>query len=286
MTVYMGTSVSSHINIGVRHVLPVYAPALVLCGAAGLWFSSAFRLARIAAAAMLVLLAAETALAWPNYLAYFNPLAGGTSNGYKHVVDSSLDWGQDLPALKRWLDVNAPAGTPVYLSYFGTASPTWYGMEERGQDGLAAGGVEVRRMPGFRNFDVPRRKLPAYGPGLYCVSATMLQGVLDPMTAPWVERKEQRYQQLRAKFDGLAAAKGIDPRRYLELLADNGWSDSLSEYDHLRSRRLMAYLRHRRPDDNVNGSILIYRLGQDDIEQAFGPARSVECRPDGDNPYP
>ncbi len=291
MAVYMGSSVASHINIGARHVLPVYAPALVLCGAAGLWFSSTFRLARVAAAAMLVLLAAETALAWPNYLAYFNPLAGGQSNGYKHVVDSSLDWGQDLPALKRWLSAHS-SGQAVYLSYFGTASPAWYGIEDHGQDahethgqdGHATHGIDVHRLPGFRDFDVPRRKLLVYGPGLYCVSATMLQGVLEPMTAPWVVRRELRYRELRAQYDQLAAAKGIDPRRYLELLADNGWSDTLGEYDRLRTRRLIAYLRHRRPDDNVNGSILIYRLEQGDIDQALaGPP--VELRPDQDNTY-
>jgi hypothetical protein len=292
MAVYMGSSVASHINIGVRHVLPVYAPALVLCGAAGLWFSPAFRLARVAAAAMLVLLAAETALVWPNYLAYFNPLAGGTSNGYKHVVDSSLDWGQDLPALKRWLDGHSPAGTPVYLSYFGTASPTWYGMKEHGQDahethgqdGHATPGIEVNRLPGYRNFDVPNRKLLVYRPGLYCISATMLQGVLDPMTAPWVFRLELRYRQLRDKFAGLAAAKGLDPQSYLELLADNGWPDSLGEYDNLRTRRLIAYLRHRQPEANVNGSILVYRIGPKDIEQAFADP-PAECKPDSENPY-
>ena len=271
MAVYMGSSIASHINIGARHVLPVYAPALVLCGAAGLWFSPAFRLARVAVAVMLVLLAVETALAWPNYLAYFNPLAGGQSNGYKHVVDSSLDWGQDLPALKHWLDANS-SGTPVYLSYFGTASPTWYG-------------IDVNRLPGFRNFDVRSRKLLVFRPGLYCISATMLQGVLDPMTAPWVVRRELRYRAYRDEFNRLAAARGIDPQQYLELaMAQSGWNDSLIEYDGLRSRRLVAYLRHRLPTANVNGSILIYRLGRNEIEEALdGPP--VELKPDNDNPY-
>jgi hypothetical protein len=291
MAVYMGASVASHINIGVRHVLPVYAPALVLCGAAGMWFSSTFRLARVAAAAMLVLLAAETALAWPNYLAYFNPLAGGTSNGYKHVVDSSLDWGQDLPALKRWLDGHSPAGTPVYLCYFGTASPTWYGMKEHGQDahethgqdGHATHGINVNRIPGDRDFDVRQRKWPQYCPGLYCVSATMLRGVVEPMKAPWVDSQEQRYEAYRAKFNRLAAAKGLGPQPYLELLVDGGWTDNLCDYDNLRNTRLVAYLRHREPEANVNGSILIYRLGQGDIDQAFADP-PAECEPDSENP--
>ena len=80
------------------------------------------------------------ALAWhvaesntirPDYLAYFNQLAGGPSEAYKHLADSSLDWGQDLPALKQWLEregLQQPGAGNVYLSYFGTArsvfSPT------------------------------------------------------------------------------------------------------------------------------------------------------------------
>src|SRR6185369_10959616 len=59
----------------------------------------------------------------PDYLAYFNELAGGPSEGYRHLADSSLDWGQDLPALKQWLDgerLQRGDGN-VYLSYFGTA---------------------------------------------------------------------------------------------------------------------------------------------------------------------
>ena len=40
----------------------------------------------------------------PHYLAYFNELAGGPANGFKELVDSNLDWGQDLKNLKLWLD--------------------------------------------------------------------------------------------------------------------------------------------------------------------------------------
>ena len=39
----------------------------------------------------------------PYYLAYFNQLAGGPSGGYRVLVDSNLDWGQDLPGLVRYV---------------------------------------------------------------------------------------------------------------------------------------------------------------------------------------
>lgn len=38
---------------------------------------------------------------YPHYLAYFNELAGGPRNGYQSLVDSNLDWGQDLKELRR-----------------------------------------------------------------------------------------------------------------------------------------------------------------------------------------
>jgi hypothetical protein len=40
----------------------------------------------------------------PQYLGYFNELAGGPSGGWRYLVDSNLDWGQDLRALKQWMD--------------------------------------------------------------------------------------------------------------------------------------------------------------------------------------
>jgi hypothetical protein len=62
---------------------------------------------------------------FPHYLAYFNELAGGPRNGWHSLADSNIDWGQDLPGLKTWLDRNN-IREPVYLSYFGTADPRFY----------------------------------------------------------------------------------------------------------------------------------------------------------------
>ena len=124
--VYWAASLSANINIGHRHLLPVYPPVLVLAGAAGWWLrKGAPAVGRWIAAALLAALPAEALLAWPDYLAYFNQLAGGTANGYKHLVDSSLDWGQDLPGLKRWLQRRdlTHGKTPAYFAYFGAADP-------------------------------------------------------------------------------------------------------------------------------------------------------------------
>jgi len=118
-------------DIGHRHILPTYGPVFVLAGAAAAWFTSRWKPARVLPVLLVVAMAAESLMVRPDYLAYFNQLAGGPSQGYKHLVDSSLDWGQDLPALKQHLDHLAAASgpeTPVYLSYFGSASPDYYGL--------------------------------------------------------------------------------------------------------------------------------------------------------------
>src|SRR3989344_5715028 len=48
----------------------------------------------------------ETLMVFPYYLTYFNQLAGGPSGGHRYVVDSNLDWGQDLKRLADWVDKN------------------------------------------------------------------------------------------------------------------------------------------------------------------------------------
>ncbi len=78
---------------------------------------------------MLALLAAETVWRFPNTLAYFNGIVR-PDTAYRHLVDSSLDWGQDLPAVRDYIDRH-PGDRPFYLSYFGSTSPAYYGVAAR-----------------------------------------------------------------------------------------------------------------------------------------------------------
>ena len=63
------------------------------------------------------LLAAETAWRFPNYIAYFSGIVR-PATAYRHLVDSSLDWGQELPAVSRYIQQH-PTEAPFYFSYFG-----------------------------------------------------------------------------------------------------------------------------------------------------------------------
>lgn len=65
---------------------------------------------------------------YPHSLSYFNEVAGGPQNGSAHLIDSNIDWGQDLPALKRWMD-DHPEARPMHAALFTIIDPTIYGLE-------------------------------------------------------------------------------------------------------------------------------------------------------------
>lgn len=69
----------------------------------------------------------SSTFALPHSLTYFNEFAGGPRNGYRHLVDSNVDWGQGLVALNAWLDRNL-AADDLQLAYFGSVNPKLYGI--------------------------------------------------------------------------------------------------------------------------------------------------------------
>jgi hypothetical protein len=91
----LAVAMTSHINIGVRHVLPIYVPMAVVAGAV----VTQLRL-RLASAALALWLVTGIALAHPDYLPWFNRFAG--SEPHQILNDSNLDWGQDVLRLVRY----------------------------------------------------------------------------------------------------------------------------------------------------------------------------------------
>jgi hypothetical protein len=123
----MGAGMASSINIGHRYMLLCY-PLVVLIAVD--WLGELAVRRRIVGVVLgMVLLVWQVVSLWgiaPYYLAYFNGLCGGPSQGYRYLVDSSLDWGQDLPSLKAELE--SRGYRKVALSYFGLAKPSIYGL--------------------------------------------------------------------------------------------------------------------------------------------------------------
>ena len=100
----MACVLPSGINIGLRHVLPIYGFVAILAGAGAAALLQAPRRRWIGAAAAAVLLgwlAVDSVAAHPDYLAYFNEAARGRAD--RVLVDSDLDWGQDVKRLRDTL---------------------------------------------------------------------------------------------------------------------------------------------------------------------------------------
>jgi Dolichyl-phosphate-mannose-protein mannosyltransferase len=127
--VYFGFSMSSGINLGMRHILPIFP--FIYVGVAVLAARvSAARWGVIAAALLALVQIAECRTIYPDYLAFFNAAAGGPGRGPEYLVDSNIDWGQDVKKLRTWLEQH---GTKrVRIDYFGNAIVPYYGIEEIG----------------------------------------------------------------------------------------------------------------------------------------------------------
>lgn len=132
LAIYWAVSLQSHLNIGIRHLLPTY-PFIIMLVAGRLevlleWLKRNDPLrAKLFGGAIALLVGwyvFESAAVYPYYLTYFNQLAGGPSGGYRYVTDSNLDWGQDLKRLAQYVDANdIPA---ISLDYFGWSDPSYY----------------------------------------------------------------------------------------------------------------------------------------------------------------
>lgn len=74
-------------------------------------------------------LAGVTFSAWPHFLPYFNWVSGGPNHGHFYLLDSNLDWGQDLIALKRYMEQEGI--DELDLAYYGRVPPEAYGIRYR-----------------------------------------------------------------------------------------------------------------------------------------------------------
>ena len=167
--VYLIVSLVGPLNIGYRHLLPIL-PYVALFTAVALLGETAHigRWSRTIATAFVGSVMLLALLVWPDYIPYFNRLAGGPDRSWRVLSDSNIDWGQDLPALAAWNTARADS-LPLYLSYFGTAHPRAYGVDYVPLPTWAPGPEQPP--PDRQVFDPAD---PA--PGWYALSVTNLHG--------------------------------------------------------------------------------------------------------------
>ncbi|MEK7579731.1 MAG: glycosyltransferase family 39 protein [Patescibacteria group bacterium] len=142
IAIYWITSIKSNLNIGVRHLLPVYPFMIVLVAGQISKIKNILKIKSkkilysifcVLYSVLMIWYVLENIVSWPNYLSYFNQLAflrpswateGQAGGGYLYVVDSNLDWGQDLKRLSDWVKKNNIK--EIHLDYFGWSDPAYY----------------------------------------------------------------------------------------------------------------------------------------------------------------
>ncbi len=165
--IYVIVALSSGINYGVRHLLPVYPFLIVVIAfCAWTWSQRSWKLG-VLAIGLLSLHAISSARAFPNYLPYANELWGGPQNAHRILADSNVDWGQGLKAMKRYIDerhINR-----CWFAYFGSvvADPDYYQ-------------IPCKRLPA--SFAVATRGqleiIPQFIDGPVFISASEISGTL------------------------------------------------------------------------------------------------------------
>jgi hypothetical protein len=125
----LGALSAGGIQIGERYLLPVHAFGVLLAASVAPALL-AHGPGRVLLATVLGLHVGAAVRAAPRgYLAYFNPLAGGPDGGHRVLLDSNLDWGQDLPRLAAWM--RREGVTDVALGYVGADDPDRLGIARR-----------------------------------------------------------------------------------------------------------------------------------------------------------
>jgi hypothetical protein len=172
---YLSISLFSALNVGYRHLLPILPFIYLLIGGLAtkevrMKLQSAARPLPAAWPVGLLLLLLLALLSidarlHPHYLSTFNSLAGGPENGHKVLVDSNIDWGQDLLRLQDWMA--AQGVDRVKLGWFGTADPDYYGLV---YEPLPGG----PRQPFWGQWTEPPFDVTAPAPGIYAISASSL----------------------------------------------------------------------------------------------------------------
>jgi hypothetical protein len=163
LAVYGAVAMASEINLGVRHILPIYPFVLLMAAiAVHAMMGSRHWLAHATVGGALLFGVVRFSQVWPVNLTFFNVFAGGPANGRRFLSDSNLDWGQHLKSLKRWMDDQGVR--EINLAYAGTIDPAHYGIK----------GPCLLGSPSYARVTTPQL------PGYVAISETILSGVYLP----------------------------------------------------------------------------------------------------------
>ena len=164
--IYSAFSIRSRLNIGVRHILPTLPFIYALTARqVSIWMRN-YKSRKIFIIILMAWAIISATSVWPSFLAYFNETAGGPNNGYKLVVDSNLDWGQDILRLSQFIEKNNIK--EIKMDYFSGAPAEYY--------------IKTAKIQSY-DREVPQK-------GWLAVSATIYSGACkgDKITCSYNER--------------------------------------------------------------------------------------------------
>jgi hypothetical protein len=203
-------------QLGLRHIFPIY-PFLFILASSCLQSlqKGVVKMPRYLQVSLISIL-----LAWygiscvkihPWHISYFNEIVGDPANGYKYLVDSNVDWGQGLKELGKWYQSNYLNG--IYLCYFGTADPHYYGI--RFVSKLSVTAIPQRAVPGDAVATDPG------GKNLFAISATNMQSIYykNKNLFDWL-KKEKAIQNIAFSIFVFDLTKRPDLQNKLLLLKD------------------------------------------------------------------
>jgi hypothetical protein len=226
------------INLGLRYILPLFPYLFIATGkvvSPSLGLAVRWKRAlRTLTAVSLGLTLASSAWIHPHYLAYFNWLSGGPDRNPARLIDSNLDWGQDLIALRKWCQETHP-DERIGLAYFGQINPSIFAYRREPFRWFLppARSGSMQAMPG--RTSPPLEGPGSLTPGYYAVSATLLYGLSWRLYDP-------------APPDKVPSA--LEP----------AWD--------ARKFNAFGYFRMFEPIKIIGHSIYIYHLNQADVERA------------------
>jgi Dolichyl-phosphate-mannose-protein mannosyltransferase len=227
------------INLGLRYVLAILPFLFISAGklvpwALGLPAPRKWVVTTLVAGSLGSTIAASVWI-YPDYLAYFNWAAGGPEESPARLIDSNLDWGQDLVALQKWWKKTIP-GEPIGLAYFGQINPSIFKLRGDSFDWflppVKQGTARATAAVPNPNLIGPAKRLK---PGYYAVSVTLLYGL------PW---------------------RFYDPVSLIEPRAAWAPAWNVAEDD------AFWYFKQFEPIKKIGYSIYIYHLSEQDVAGA------------------
>ncbi len=241
LVILLSMSFFTDINLGLRYVLAILPYLFISVGKLVPWTLGLPRARRWVMSAVIIGSVGSTAVASlsidPHYLAYFNWASGGPDRVPPRLIDSNLDWGQDLVALQEWWKSTIP-NEPIGLGYFGQINPSLFKL--RGDTfnwflpPVKPGTVAPMAQAPNPLLIGPAKKLV---PGYYAVSVSILYGL------PW---------------------RFYDPASLIEPQGTWGPSWNIPNED----ADAFWYFRQFEPVKRIGHSIYVYHLSEEDVAGA------------------